>query len=113
MAAEKQAILNRQNSAANTPESFGFTAPLTGFGSKITAVNVANDTQLERSYKAYIVLASDTASVALVPSRVVNRNTSDQPPELIGQIIPPGGTVQFESNFATSLAFTVSVRDLD
>lgn len=114
MGAEKQAFLNQQNTVANTPESFGFTADATGFGSKITAVNVANnESNVDRTYKGYIVASGGSATIAEVPTRTVNRTSSDQPPELIGQIIPPGGTVEFESSSATSLAFSVTVRVLD
>lgn len=112
MGAERQAFGNKQNAAPNVPESFGFTGA-DSFGSKITAVNVANDTAIKRTYQAYIVDSGGSATIAQVPTRAVDLNSSDQPPELIGQIIPPGGTVQFESSSALSLAFTVSVRDLD
>jgi hypothetical protein len=113
MSSEIQAFGNQQNAAADTPESFGFIASTAGFGAKITAVNIANnEANVERTYKAYIVDNGGTASTPVVPTRTVNRNTSDQPPELIGQVIPPGGTIQFESSQAGSLAFTVSVRNL-
>lgn len=112
MGAERQAFGAKQSAIANTPESFGFTAEAS-FGSKIIAVGVANDTSIKRTYKAYIVASGGTATIAQVPTTSVNLNTTDQAPELIGQVIPPGGTVQFESSFALSLNFTVSVRDLD
>jgi len=112
MGGERSVILSEQSAVANTPESFGFTAN-EQFGSKITAVNVANDTNIKRTYKAYIVKSGGAATKAQVPKRSVNLDGSDQPPELIGQVIPPGGTVEFESSFAASLAFTVTVRDLD
>lgn len=112
MGAERQAFGNKQNAAANSPESFGFTGA-DSFGSKITAVNVANDTAIKRTYQAFIVESGGTPTIAQVPTRSIDLNSSDQPPELIGQVIPPGGTIQFESSFALSLAFTVTVRDLD
>jgi len=112
MGAERQAFGNKQNAVKDVPESFGFTAEAS-FGSKIISVNVANDTSIKRTYKAYIVDSGGTATIAMVPTTSVNLNTTDQPPELIGEVIPPGGTIQFESSFASSLAFTVSVRDLD
>ncbi len=112
MGAETQAFGNKKSAVANVPESFGFTASVS-FGSRITAVTVSNDTFGKRTYKAYIVASGGTADTPIVPAQPVNLQSTDQSSELIGQVIPPGGTVQFESDFANSLSFTVSVRDLD
>lgn len=112
MGIERQAFGNETSAAANTPEDFGFIAE-SSVGSRITAVTIVNATFSERSYKAYVVDNLESPVNPIVPARAVSPGETDNPPELIGQVIPPGGTVQFESNFSDTLAFTVSVRDLE
>jgi len=111
MANEKQLVDSFQNAVANTPE-IAFTSPVTGDGTLITAVVSANGTISDRTYQAYIVPASGTATLPEVPTRTVLKKKTDIPPELAGQVIPPGGTLQFESSQSLSIAWTVSGRNL-
>ena len=111
MASDKQIVDTFQNAAPNTAE-IAYTSPSTGTGTLITAATVSNATTADRTYKAYIVSSASTATLPQVPQRTVVSKKTDIPPELSGQVIPPGGTLQFESNAASSISFTVSGRDL-
>ena len=111
MATDKQLVNAQQSVLANTPEVY-YTSPSTGTGTLITAVTASNGTAQDRNYKGYIVSDGDTATLPQVPTTVVNANKADLPAELAGQVIPPDGTLEFESSFAASIAFTVSGRDL-
>ena len=111
MASDKQLVNAQQSAIADTPEVY-YTSPSTGTGTLITAVTASNGTAIDRNYKGYIVSEGDSATLPQVPTTVVNANKADLPAELAGQVIPPGGTLQFASSMAESIAFTVSGRDL-
>ena len=111
MASDKQLVNAQQSVVSNTPEVY-YTSPTTGTGTLITAVTASNGTSQDRDYKGYIVDKDGTATLPQVPTTVVFANKADLPAELAGQVIPPGGTLEFESCFAGSIAFTVSGRDL-
>lgn len=111
MATDQQLFGSKQNTAANTPETF-FTSPPDGVGTLITSAVASNATTTDRTYKAYIVASGGTATLPQVPQRTIVKKKTDVPSELSGQVIPPGGTLQFESSFATSIAFTVTGRNL-
>ena len=111
MASDKQIVDTFQNVAPNTPE-VAFTSPATSTGTLITAVVASNGTIADRSYQAYIVSDSSVGTTPQVPTRTVASKRTDVPAELAGQVIPTGGTLQFESNVAASITFTVSGRNL-
>ncbi len=111
MASDKQLVNAQQSVIADTPEVY-YTSPTTGTGTLITAVTASNGTATDRNYKGYIVSSGGTATLPQVPTTVVNANKADLAEELAGQVIPTGGTLQFESSAIDSIAFTVSGRDL-
>ncbi len=111
MATDKQLVDTFQNTLANTPES-AFLSPATGAGTLITAVVASNATTIDRTYQAYIVSSGGTATNPQVPTRTIVKKKTDVPEELAGQVIPEGGTLQFESSAIGSITFTVSGRNL-
>lgn len=111
MANEQQLVDTFQSTTPNTPEEI-FKSPVDGAGTLITGVTVANDTATDRTYKAYIVSSTSLGTLPQVPVRTIVKRKTDIPPELTGQVIPPGGTLQFESSFSASIAITVSGRNL-
>jgi hypothetical protein len=109
--AEEQLVPPTQNTLPNTPEVL-FTSPASGAGTLITSVVASNDTAADRTYMGYIVSDATAGTLPQVPIRTVVKRKTDVPPELTGQVIPPGGTLQFESSVASSIAFTVTGRNL-
>lgn len=106
-----QLVASQDTTVADTPEVF-YTSPSNGLGTVITNFTASNDTGNTRSYKAYIVASGGSATEALVPTRNIVTNRTDIPPEMAGQFIPAGGTLQMETSAATSIFFTVSGREL-
>ena len=111
MATDQQIVDTFQNTVANTAE-VAFTSPITSTGTLITAIVASNGTAVDRSYQAYIVSSGGSATNPQVPARTVVKKKTDVPPELAGQVIPAGGTLQFESSAISSITFTVSGRNL-
>jgi len=112
MANDKQLVSSFQSENANTAETiYPVPATATG-GTLITAVSVANSSGTDRTYKAYIVNGIAQGTLPQVPIRTVIDGKTDIPVELLGQVIPFGGTLQFESSAATSIDITVSGREL-
>ena len=107
----KQLVASQKASGADTPQVF-YTSPSNGFGTIITNFTASNDTAATRTYQAYIVVSGGSATVPVVPTRAIVTNRTDTPPELAGQFIPAGGTLQMESDAATSIAWLVSGREL-
>ena len=101
-------LANGQNTLSRTPEIF---VNGTGKGVLITAVTVSNSGNASRSYQAYIVDAGGSPTSPIIPSVTIDMGDYHTPDGLIGQVIPPGGTLQFESSFANSLLFTVTGRE--
>lgn len=104
--AELTLVNSAQSSAADTIEIF-FTAPTTGGGVKVTAFAATNNTTSSKTYKSYIFDVTGTALPALGPQKIVVRDRFDLGPSVVGQIIPPGGTLRMESSDANSIAFRV------
>ena len=69
-------------------------------------------TSSNKTYKAYIYDASATALTAVIPQKIVVRNRFDLGPSIVGQLIPPGGTLRMESSAAASIAFRVTGNEL-
>lgn len=106
-----QLVASVKSTVADTPETF-YTSPINGFGTIITNFTASNDIGITRSYQAYIVESGDTAVIPVVPPRNLVANRTDVSPEMAGQLIPAGGTLQMESSAADSISFTVSGREL-
>lgn len=77
----------------------------------ISAVTVSNETVIDRKYKMFIVDSGGTADRALVSETTLLKGVSAVVDKLIGQYIPAGGTLQAETDAATSIHFTVSGRE--
>jgi len=107
----KQLVASQKASAADTPEVF-YTSPSNASGTLITNFTASNDTVATRTYKAYIVSSGGSPTVPLVPTRAIVKDRSDVSPEMAGQLIPAGGTLQMESDTASSIVWTVSGREL-
>jgi hypothetical protein len=98
------------NNIANTPEKI-YTAPSSGNGTIITAVTVANNSESNKSYKAYIVNTDELPEHPQRPFRIVLWANIDLATGIDGQTIPPGGSLYVEANAANSVYFTVSGKE--
>jgi hypothetical protein len=67
------------------------------------AFSVVNDSGAARTYQAYIYNSSGVVIGTIAPQKIVTQDTSDEPSSAIGQIIPAGGTLRFESSDANTL----------
>ena len=103
-------VASKRSTLSNTPEIF-YTSPSSQEGTVITNFTVTNDTGTTRSYKAYIVLSGGSADTPIVPNRNILTNRTDNPTEMAGQFIPPGATLQMESDAVNGISFTVSGRE--
>jgi len=109
--AEITLVNSAQSTAVDTIEIF-YTSPKQGAGTKITAYTAANNTTSSKSYKGYIFESAATTSDAVVPNRIVVRDRFDPGASIVGQIIPPGGTLRFESNAIAGVSWRVSGKEL-
>ncbi len=78
----------------------------------IKAVTASNPTNVNASYVMNIVPSSGDITKPEIPFRVVVRLKSDLAAEVIGQVIPTGGTLRIETSAANSIAFRVTGRVL-
>ena len=101
-------VNSRQNAVADTIESF-YTSPS---GTVITAFTATNNTDSNKTYKAYIYDVSGTELEAIIPLKIVIRSKTDLGSPIINQFIPQGGTLRIESSEADSISFRVSGREL-
>lgn len=103
-------VNSTQNTAIDTIETFYDDA--TDNGTKINAFTAANNTTSSKTYKAYIYDASGALIDAVVPQKIVVRDTFDLGASIVGQLIPPGGSLRMESSAATSISFRVTGTEL-
>jgi len=89
------------NSSDNTTKVF-YTSP-DNQGTLIKAFTAYNDTSANQSFKAYI-----NSSKAIIPFKVLIRNKTYIGAEIIGQEIPPGGSLSMEQSSAESIHFRVT-----
>lgn len=104
-----QIIQNRANTIADTRQVF-FTAPLGGNGTQINSVTASNNSTVNASYKAYITDLV-TSDQPVIPFKVVVWGENDLGIGLVNQVIPPGGTLSFESSAIDSIFFNVAGTD--
>ena len=104
--ADKTLVNSVQNTVADTIEIF-YTSPTDGNGTRIEAFTASNNTDSNKTYKAYIYNAAGTALPA-----VVVRNRFDVGAALVGLIIPAGGTLRIESSEALSISFAAAGNEL-
>lgn len=79
----------------------------------IKAVTASNPTNINASYVMNIVPSSGDITKPEIPFRVVVRLKADLATEVIGQVIPSGGTLRIETSAADSISFRVTGRELD
>ncbi len=108
MAADTALVDGVVNSTSNTLEIL-FTAT---DDTIIKAVTVTNTTGVNASYVMNIVPSSGDVGNPEIPFRVVIRQKSDLGAELIGHVIPKGGTLRAESSLAGSIAYRVTGQTL-
>lgn len=111
--AEVILALNTQNTAVDTIQKFYDSPPGKG-GTRVNAFSASNDTTSSIDYKAYIFDASGVPITpkAVIPQTSVVRDRADLGASIIGQLIPPGGTLQIESSVANGLIFYVTGNEL-
>lgn len=81
-------------------------------GTKVTAFTASNNTVSSVSYKAYIYDESGEELAAVIPQKIVVRDRFDLGPSIIGQLIPPRGTLRMETSTFNSIAFRVTGIEL-
>lgn len=102
-------VNSAQSAVADTIEVF-YTAPVGG--AKVSSFSATNNTTSSKSYLAYIYDASGAALPAIVPQKIVVRDRFDLGAAIVGQLIPPSGTLRMESSDAASIAFRVTGAEL-
>ena len=104
-----QIVQNKANKAADTREVF-YTSPVRGGGTQINSVTASNTSTVNASYKAYITdeLTNDQP---VIPFKVVVWGENDLGIGLVNQVIPPGGTLSFETSAIDSIYFNVAGTD--
>ena len=110
MATSTQLVNNFTNTVIDTPE-IAYESPLSGGGTEINAITAANNSDSNKSYKAYIVDKDGIATNPQRPYRIIIWGEIDLVDGIDGQVIPPGGTLQVECNAVGSVYFTVSGKD--
>jgi hypothetical protein len=109
--ADTTLVNGAQNTFADNVETF-YTSPTDGNGTRIEAFTASNNTDSNKTYKAYIYNAAGSALPAVMPLKIVVRNRFNVGAALVGQIIPAGGTLRMESNEALSISFTAAGNEL-
>ena len=102
-------VQNEANLVADTIESF-YTSPPGGSGTQINSVTASNNSTVNASYKAYITDAI-TSDKPIIPFKVVIWGENDLGIGLVNQVIPPGGTLSFESSAINSIYFNVAATE--
>lgn len=105
-------VNSAQNTVVDTIETFYSSPGTPGIGTIITAFTASNNTTSSKTYKAYIFDVSGTVLQAVIPQKIVVRDRFDLGPSIVGQIIPPGGSLRMESSDANSIAFRVTGNEL-
>ena len=109
--AEDVLVFNAGNTAADTVQSF-YTAIISGSGVRINAFTATNALTSSVDYKAYIYDSSGAAQSAVIPQTTVVRDKFDLGPSIVGQLIPPGGSLRMESSQIGGISFYVTGDEL-
>ena len=109
--AEAILVNSAQNVAADSIQTF-YTSPTSGSGTRVTAFTASNNTGSSKTYKAYIYDASGDMLDAVIPQKIIVPDRFDLGPSIVGQLMPPGGTLRMESSDALSIAFRVTGNEL-
>ena len=109
--AEAILVNSAQNAAADSIQIF-YTSPASGGGTRLSAFTATNNTSSSKTYKAYIYDASGDMLTAVIPQKIIVPDRFDLGPSIIGQLMPPGGTLRMESSDALSIAYRVTGNEL-
>ena len=101
-------VNSQQSSLANTIEVF---YPSLN-GTTITAFTATNNTDSNKSYKAYIYDLSGSLLQAIIPLKIISRNRFDLGSGITNQFVPGGGAIRVESDLADSIVFRISGNEL-
>jgi len=107
--AASQLVDNFLNTSVDAPQIAGAINPTSDIA--IDSFTVANNSNVNASYKAYIK-SSLGILTPIIPFKVVVWGENDLGIGIVNQVIPKGGSLQVESSALDSLYFTVSGRVL-
>ena len=107
-------VINAANTAVDVIQKFYDSPPSStgGKGTRVTKFSAPNDTTSSIDYKAYIVGADNVIKKAIIPQSTVVRDRVDLGASIVGQLIPPGGSLQMESSVANAMQFYVTGNEL-
>ena len=109
--AENILIFNDKNTAVDTVEKFYDAVPA-GNGTRINAFTASNAVTSSVDYRAYIYDSSGSVVSAIIPQTTVVRDKSDLGPAIVGQLIPPGGSLRMESSQIGGILFYATGDEL-
>jgi hypothetical protein len=104
--ATQQILSNFVNTVVDTPQT-AFTA--TSSAVVIEAFTAANNSEINASYKAYIVTTTEQPQV---PFQVVVWGEIDLGIGVVNQVIPLGAELKLESSALEAIYFTVTARSV-
>jgi hypothetical protein len=87
-------INSEQNASVDTIEDM-YTSPT---GTRITSFVAANSGEASASFKAYLYDSTGTELPPVIPMTIVVKDRVNLGAPLIGQLIPPGGSLRIESS---------------
>lgn len=110
--AKQVLVKSQQNTLVDTPEKF-FTAPdgANDNGVEITAFTSTNNTVSNVTYIAYIY-REGVVEEAIVPLKILVRDSFDMAPGSIGQKLNPGDELWIESSAVPSPIYNVTGNTL-
>lgn len=98
---------NQSNVGADTIEIF-YTADAGITGVLVTSFTATNDGTSSVSFKAYLYDAGGNPVNSVIPFSIVKRDRANYGPSLVGQIIPPGGSLRIECSAIGGLNFNAA-----
>ena len=104
-----QIVDNFSNSIANTVQTTYTAKPIKSV--VIESFTVTNNSGVNASYKAYIV-SNGGNELPIRPFKIVVWGELDLGIGIVGQAIPPGGSLRVESSALDSLYFTLTGREV-
>ena len=105
--AEDVLVFNQKNTAVDTVEKF-YDAIISGSGTRVNAFTASNALTSSVDYKAYIYDSTGSVQSAVIPQTTVVRDKFDLGPSVVGQLIPPGGSLRMESSQIGGILFYVT-----
>ncbi len=105
-------LVNSAQSLAVDTIEIKYTSPTNGDGTIITSFTAANNTTSNKEYKGYIFDSTGDVLDAVIPLRKIVRDRFDPGGSIVGQLIPPGGTLRFESDAVSGISWRVTGKEL-